>query len=229
VVDDTKGDVKVLNLSKDALNADFQIDNTMNIMEQMSGSPQNASGFRTPGEKTKFEVQVLEGGANRIFSDKTTQFETDFIEPVLMDIVALGRENLGQTDMVSTTSTEFNIETYLSVTRDELFVSGKMRARGSKRFQEKANALQKIMKIYSTGVGQQIAPHTSTKKLAQALEELAEFKEFGIIFPNIGIQEQVEQQQIAQAAQGQATTADAINVEDEALRAQQEQELNENT
>lgn len=206
---DEGGSVHVLNLSKDALNADFQISDTMNIMEMMAGSPQNSSGFRTPGEKTKFEVQILDNGANRIFRDRVGDFETNLIEPVLDDVVALGRENLGEVDIVSTEGTEFNVETFLNVSKDDLFVSGKMRARGSKLHAEKANALQNILGIFNSNVSQAIAPHISSKKLAFAIEELADFKELGIIIPNIGIQESVEQQQLIQVAQTQTQTADA--------------------
>lgn len=206
---DEGGSVSVLNLSKDALNADFQIDNTMNIMELLVGSPQNSSGFRTPGEKTKFEVQILDNGANRIFRDRVGDFENDFVESILNDVVALGRENIGEVDVVSTTGTEFNIESFLNVSKDDLFVSGKMTARGSKLFAEKANALQNLMGILNSNAINVIQPHVSGKKLAFALEELADFKELGIITPNIGIQESVEQQQLAQAAQTQAQAADA--------------------
>ncbi len=210
---DEGGSVTVLNLSKDALNADFQIDNTMNIMEMMAGSPQSSSGFRTPGEKTKFEVQVLDNGGNRIFRDRTGDFEVNFIEPVLNDVVAIGRENLGDVDVVSTTSTEFNIETFLSVTREDLFISGRLKARGSKLHAEKANALQNLTSLFNTGAGEMIKPHVSTKKMALALEELADFKALGIIVPNIGIQEAAEQQQLMIAAQNQAKTAEVIDAD----------------
>lgn len=213
---DQGGDVKVLNLSKDALNADFQIDATMNIMEMVAGSPQNASGYRTPGEKTATEVQILDSGANRIFRDKAYKFEKEIIEPVLQGIVELGRKFLGETDLVSTTSSEFNIDTFVTVTREDLFVSGKMRARGSRLQAEKANALQNIMSILGGPVGASIAPHVSGKVLARALEELADFKELGIIIPNIAVQEAAETQQLAAAAQKQTATAMGIEDAEEA-------------
>jgi hypothetical protein len=228
VIDDAQGRVSYLTPPQDALQADFQINNTMNIMEMMAGSPQNASGFRTPGEKTKFEVQILDQGANRIFRDKTKQFEKEFIEPILNDIVAFGRENLGEVDLVGTTSSEFNIETFISVKREDLFVSGQMRARGSALFAEKANALQNLMTITSTGLGQQIAPHISTKRLAKAVEDLADIGKFNIIIPNIAIQESMEQQQLAAEAQKQIQTAEAVAAEDEVLRDVQADEDAEN-
>jgi len=102
VVDSVDGDVREIALDAKVLNADFQMQNSMAIMEEMAGSPRNSSGFRTPGEKTKFEVQFLENGANRIFRTKTNKFEREFIEPILNDMVELSLDNLGETDLVST-------------------------------------------------------------------------------------------------------------------------------
>jgi hypothetical protein len=36
----------------------------MNLMEEMAGAPKEAMGFRSPGEKTKYEVQRLESAAS---------------------------------------------------------------------------------------------------------------------------------------------------------------------
>lgn len=217
IIDDADGDVRYLALPSEALNADFQIDNTMNIMEMMAGSPQNASGFRTPGEKTKFEVQILDGGTNRTFRDRVNQFETDFLEPVMRDCIALGRDNIGEVDMVSTSGSDFNVETFLAISSNDLFVSGKMRARGSRLFAERANALQNIINIFNTNAGQVVQPHVSSKKLAAALEELGEFKDFDLFFPFIAIQEQAEAQRLQQiTAQSMQQNAAVTAADDEA-------------
>jgi len=205
------GDVKQLKLDATILNADFQISQTMQIMEEIAGSPRNNSGFRTPGEKTKFEVQFLENGGNRIFRNKTNKFEREFIEPILNDMIELGRLNLGEVDLVSTEGTEFNTTKFLNISRSDLDVSGKLRARGSRLFAEKANALQNILGILTSGAKDMIAPHVSTVKLAQALESLAEIKEFGIITPYIAIQEQQQAQGLANQSSQKTGEADAVN------------------
>lgn len=209
-VTDEQGNVRYLVPDTTILQADFQINNTMAIMEELAGSPRNASGFRTPGEKTKFEVQHLDNGGNRIFRDRTKSFEQVFLEPMLNDMVQLARDNISETDMVSTTSNEFNTEEFLAVSRDTLAVSGHLRARGSTMFAEKANALQNIMGMFNTNIAQLIGMHISKLKLAQALEELGDFKEFGIITKNIGIQEDQESQRLANVAETTTQTADVI-------------------
>lgn len=208
---DTDGDVREINLDATVLNADFQMQNTMAIMEEMAGSPRNASGFRTPGEKTKFEVQFLENGGNRIFRNKTNKFEREFIEPILNDSLELALDNLGETDLVSTESTEFSTQKFIAVDKSALNVSGMIRARGSRLFAEKANALQNLLGIYSSPAAGMIQPHTSRIKLAQALEDLADIKSLGIITPNIGIQEDQQSAQLANQSQQSTQEVDAVN------------------
>lgn len=211
VAQDASGGVKELRPDTTVLNADFQMQNTMAIMEEMAGSPRNSSGVRTPGEKTKFEVQFLENGGNRIFRTKTNKFEREFIEPILNDMIELGRENLGDVDLVSTEGTEFKTQEFIGIRASDLAISGKLRARGSRLFAEKANALQNILGILASPAVNLITPHISRKRLATALEGLADLKEFNFIIPNIGIQEDQETQQLANQAQQSTEETDAVN------------------
>ncbi len=208
---DEAGDVREINLDATVLNADFQMQNSMNVMEEMAGSPRNSSGFRTPGEKTKFEVQHLEGGANRIFRMKTHKFETEFIEPILNDMVELGLDNLGETDLVSTEGTEFNTQQFLAVNKSDLNISGTLRARGSRMFAEKANALQNLIGVMNTPAFELIKPHTSRKALTAAVEDLADLKEFNLFTDNIGIQEDARTAQLANQAAQSTGEIDAVN------------------
>jgi len=224
-VTDEQGNVRYLVPDTTILQADFQINNTMSIMEELAGSPRNASGFRTPGEKTKFEVQHLDNGGNRIFRDRTKSFEQTFLEPMLNDMVQLGRDNVMETDMVSTTSNEFHTEEFLAITRDTLAVSGHLRARGSTLFAEKANALQNIITLFNMPtIAQMIGQHVSKLKLAQTLEELGDFKEFGIIVKNIGIQEDQESQRLANKADTTTQASEVVAASPTAEELDEEQE-----
>jgi hypothetical protein len=212
---DENGSVSELHLDATVLNADFQIQQTMSIMEEMAGSPRNSSGFRTPGEKTKFEVQFLDNGGNRIFRNKTNKFEREFIELILADMIELGKDNLGDTDLVSTQGTEFNVLTFLNIKSSDLYISGKLRARGSRLFAEKANALQNILGIMNSGLANLIGNHISRIALAKAVEDLAEISEYNIIIPNIGIQEDQASAQLANQAQQSTQEVDAVNTQPE--------------
>ena len=211
---DEQGDVTEMNLDATVLNADFQMQNTMAIMEEMAGSPRNSSGFRTPGEKTKFEVQHLEGGANRIFRTKTNKYEKEFIEPILNDMVELSLDNMGETDLVSSESTEFNTQQFLAVSKSDLNISGTLRARGSRMFAEKANALQNLLGIFSSPAAPLVNPHTSRIKLTTALEDLGDLKGLNIFTPNIGVQEDAQTMQMANQTQQSTAEIDAVNAQE---------------
>jgi len=51
----------------------------MQIMEEMAGAPKEAMGIRTPGEKTRYEVQSLENRSGRIFNHKVLNFSINFL------------------------------------------------------------------------------------------------------------------------------------------------------
>jgi hypothetical protein len=207
---DEQGDVKYLVPDTTVLSADFQISNTLEMMEEMAGSPRNASGFRTPGEKTKFEVQFLDQAGSRVFRDRVARYENDFLGPILDDMIQLARDNLGDVDMISSTNDKFNTIDFINITRDELAVSGRLRAKGSSLYAERANALQNLVSIMGSPVAQIFQQHVSRIKLAKALEELGDFKQFGIIMDNIGVQEDQSTQRMANQSQESTATADAV-------------------
>ena len=214
-VTDEKGDVRILRPDTTVLNADFQMQNSMAIMEEMAGSPRNNSGHRTPGEKTKFEVQFLEQGGNRIFRNKTNKFEKEMIEMVLNDMVEIAMDSMGETDLVSTEGTgDFKVEEFLAVSKEDLNISGKLRARGSRLFAEKAIALQNLIGVMNTPAFQLINPHTSRLQLANAIEELADLESFNIFLPNIGVQEDAATQQMMNQTQQSTGEIDAVNADE---------------
>ncbi len=213
-VTDEKGSVHEMRPDTTVLNADFQMQNSMAIMEEMAGSPKNASGHRTPGEKTKFEVQFLENGGNRIFRNKTNKFEKEMIEEVLNDMIEMAMDNMGETDLVSTVGEDFQVEEFLSISKQDLNVSGKLRARGSRLFAEKANALQNLLGVLASPAFQMLNPHTSRIKLARAIEELGDLEELGIFVPNIGVQEDAVTQRMMNQTQQSTGEIDAVNADE---------------
>lgn len=220
---DEKGDVQYLRPDATILNADFQIDRLMQIMEEMAGSPRNATGFRTPGEKTKFEVQVLDNGGNRIFREKTKHFERNFVEEILNDMIMLGHERMGDVDLISTFGVD-KVQTFLEVSKSDLNVSGKLRARGSSLFAEKANALQNLMELLNNpNLLSLITAHVSRINLANAVEELADLGSFNIILEGIGLQEDSQMQKLAQKTQAGAQVNEAVDAEEQEVQDEGEQ------
>src|SRR5258707_4270570 len=87
-------DVELVTHELNVMQADMKIERLEQLMEQMAGAPREAMGFRSPGEKTKYEVQRLENASSRIYSNKIKQFEEQEEEPLLNSLLELARRNL---------------------------------------------------------------------------------------------------------------------------------------
>lgn len=202
-VTEAQGDVRFLRPDATALNADLQIQQTMNLMEEMAGAPREAMGFRSPGEKTKFEVQVMDNASNRIFREKTTAYERNFLNDILNDMLAMARSNMDGSDLIRAEDSTFGTEDFIAITRDDIAAAGKLYASGSSHFERQANVLQNLNAIFNSPAGNAIMPHVSKLKLAHVLEDLLSAEEYGLVQENIGILEDMKTQQIVQSGQAQ--------------------------
>jgi hypothetical protein len=170
----------------------------MRDMEELAGSPREAMGIRSPGEKTAFEVQTLDNAANRLFRHKVTQFETNVVEPVLNDMLEISRRNLNGSDLIRSVDSQFGIEEFLTITKEDLTATGKLYPLGSKHFIADANMIQNLNTIFASPLSQFIAPHISKVELAKAVEGLVGLQEFSIVQENIGVLEDIRTQRMAQ-------------------------------
>jgi len=197
-----EGDVVFMNPDPTALNADTQIAILEQKMEDMAGAPKQAMGIRTPGEKTAFEVQTLENAAGRIFQNKTKQFEMNFAEPLINDMLELSRRNMEVSDIVRTVDDEFGVALFERITPEDLATRGKIRPIGARHFAEKANQFQNLLQLMNSAVGQDpaINNHISGIKTAEIIEELLDIEKFGLVTQNIRIAEQTESQRMVNQA-----------------------------
>ena len=142
---DTDATVETLHPDTIALNADLQIQNTLNIMEEMAGAPKQAMGIRTPGEKTAFEVQSLDNAAGRIFQSKITWFETQFIEPILNQMLEQARRNLEITELVSILDEDYGVTEFMNITQKDLQSKGRLVPMGARHYARQNQLAQNIM------------------------------------------------------------------------------------
>jgi len=194
------GDVEMMKLDATALNADFQIQSLMQTMEEMAGAPKQAMGIRTPGEKTAFEVQSLDNAAGRIFQEKATSFEV-MMDDMLNNMLEMARRELNGSDTIRVIDDELGIETFLDITKDDLVARGKLRPVGARHFAAQAQLIQNINGIFNSPLGQTIAPHVSSKKLAFLVEDILNIERYGLIKENIAVFEQAETQRLVQQSQ----------------------------
>jgi hypothetical protein len=197
------GDVEFQSPDTTMLNADTQIAMYEQKMEEMAGAPKQAMGFRTPGEKTAYEVQVLDQGANRIFLNKTSYFEEMFLEPIINAMLEMARRNMSPSDVIRVVDDQYGIVDFMKITKEDLTARGKIRPIGARHFARNANMVQNLTNLANSALGQDQAvnAHISGKKIAHLMEELLGLEEFGLVQDNIRVMEMIETQQLSQSAQ----------------------------
>lgn len=204
-------DVEPIAPDATALNADLQIQELEQQMEEMAGAPKNAMGIRTPGEKTKFEVQTLDNAASRMFQQKITYFEKNFLEPMLNSMLELARRNIDQVEMVKYVDDDLGIEKFLEVTKADLEAKGRLTPIGARHFAAQAQLVQNLTTLSGTGIYQDPAVnvHMSGLRLAKLLEDNLGLSQYRIVEPNIRIIENAESSGLAATAADQ-TQANAM-------------------
>lgn len=196
-----EGDVEFIRPEATALQADMQIQELMNRMEELAGAPKQAMGIRTPGEKTAYEVQQLENAAGRIFQSKVNWFEKNILEPLINSMLEESRRNFGVVEKIKTVDPKFGSETFIEVTKDDL-VGGKLYPVGARHFAEKAKFIQELSQTIQTVQAiPTVAAHISGKAIAKALEENLGWSNYGIVKDNAMVSEQAETQRLVNQIQ----------------------------
>lgn len=196
------GDVAMIVPDVQALQADTQIAILESKMEEMAGSPREAMGFRTPGEKTAYEVQRLEAAAGRIFQNKIAQFERDLLERLINAMLELARRKLTRS-VVRILDTENQIVTFQELTREDITGIGRIKPIAARHFAEKAIQVQNLNNFFGSAAGQDptIRVHFSGIELARLWENILDLEDFNLVSPYVQITEQADMQRFQQSTQ----------------------------
>ena len=209
-----EGDVEFLRPDATALQADIQIQDLMSRMEELAGAPKQAMGIRTPGEKTKFEVQTLENAAGRIFQSKVSWLERNILEPLLNGMLADAVANFEGVERIRSVDQDFGTEIYVEVTKDDLMASGKLYPMGARHFAEQAKFIQELAQtIQVVQAIPTVAAHMSGKAIAKAIEENMGWLNYGIVRDNVSIMEQAETQRLINQSAEDIQTEAQVNPE----------------
>ena len=216
-IDSERGDVKDLAPDTTVLNADFQISNYMRMMEEMVGAPREAAGFRTPGEKTKYEVSKLLTAADRMFQYKLEQFEVQMLQKILSAEVEVSRKYLVQVgpDTVEMEDPQTGAKEFIEFTADDLEVVGSLLPVGSHYYARKMQLIANLETLHNLPLKDpEVAIHFPAEKLAKLWEELMEFDDFELVTLYGRIAERKDAQSRMKAAKDQLDSEDAANVGD---------------
>lgn len=205
IIMDEEGDVEVMQVPYQVLQTNQEIGQLMAWMEELTGSPKEAMGFRTPGEKTKYEVQRLENAAARIFQAKVTQFEEQFVEPALNDMLELARRKVTSDILAKYFDDELKITKFLELSPTDINGEGRIRPFAARHFAEQAELVQNLTNLFQSPIGQDpgFKAHWSTIKSARLFEDLFDITDYGIVSPYVRMAEEADAQRLANAQQEQ--------------------------
>lgn len=182
----------------------IQADNAIQLLEQRmemyAGAPREAMGIRTAGEKTAFEVQQLQNAAGRIFQEKATTFEIELLEKLLNAMLEISTRNMDREDVIRVIDDDLGVQTFMTITKEDITASGKLRPIGARHFAAQAQLVQNLSAISNTQIWQQISPHTSAKALAKLVEDVLGLSRYSLFSPNAAVFEQQETARLANQA-----------------------------
>lgn len=205
------GDVEFMRPDTTMLSCDTQISLYEAKMEEMAGAPKQAMGFRTPGEKTAYEVQILENGANRVFINKTSYFEEIFMEPLINAMLEGARRNMGASDLIRVLDNQYGVVNFMKITKDDITAAGKIRPIGARHFARNANIVQNLTQLGNSALGRDptVQAHISGKKIAYLMEELLDLERYELVADNIRVAEELETQKLVARGQQQIASQNA--------------------
>jgi hypothetical protein len=178
---DTDSDVRFLSPDTTALHADIQIRQLEEAMEEYAGAPRQAMGIRTPGEKTKFEVQTLENNAGRVFQLKAAWFESQFLEPLINDFVDAAVRNIPVTgEQFVYVDPLTKLSETVTITKEDLNLKGVLRPMGARHFAEKANLVQNMTTLQQT-MRPEMVPYWDWLMYSKVLEEGMSLEKYGLV------------------------------------------------
>jgi hypothetical protein len=201
-----EGKVELVQPDVNVLQANFDLQRYEQTMEQMAGAPREAMGFRTPGEKTKYEVQSLENAAARIFQNKIKQFEEQVVEPLLNAMLELARRKLVGTTVIQVFDNELNAVSFQELTAQDITGVGRIKPIAARHFAEQSQIVQNLTSLSQSQLWPAVMPHFSGVQMAKLFENFFNIKDYNIVLPYVAISEQAEAQKEAQALQENVMT-----------------------
>lgn len=200
------GDVELVSPDVQVLSFNTEIATLEAKMEEMAGSPKEAMGFRTPGEKTAYEVQRLENASGRIFNSKTGQFERMQVETSLNAMLELARRNLDKVS-VRVWDTEGKYADFLQLSAADITGNGRLYPVAARHFAEQAELIQNVTNFYSSapGADPEVRAHFSSIGVARMVEDVLGLEEWKLVQPFIRLSEQAQAQRLANVNQENVT------------------------
>jgi hypothetical protein len=187
-----------------ALQADTYIDRYMYFMEEMAGAPKEAAGFRTPGEKTAFEVAQLNTAASRVFQKQTRKFEREMLEPAINLMLQMFlKKAAGKTVQIKLVG-QTGASSFVDINVDAINGAGKFVAVGSNTYTEKERMAQTLMQLGNTNIynDELVKNNFDPKKIAEIIAYTTGLDKFdNLLRENIRVDRGLEMAMASETAQ----------------------------
>ena len=145
---DVDCDVRYLAPDTSILTADTLMDRYELKMEEFVGSPKEVLGFRTPGEKTMYEVEQLMTAATRLFQRQIRKFEREILEPILNGMLQLAlKKKAGQTISLKFWDSKSEVYTFKDININDIQALGRIVVYGTEVAQDKAKVAQSLQAL----------------------------------------------------------------------------------
>lgn len=200
------GDAAFISPDSTALMADTYVENYMNLMDLMAGTPREVVGWRSPGEKTAFEYRELVTAAMRMFNKQIRKFEKELFEPCINALVKTDIANrAGQQVTVKTTDPQTGMINFETLSIDELANDqGELKAQGSTIYAERERVIQTLMQLGNSAFMQDpaVKANISPAMLGKVLVTMSGLDKFPNLYKkDAWINESAQQQVDAEKAQ----------------------------
>ena len=193
-----EGDVELLQPDISIMQSENKMAMLAATMEEMAGAPKEAMGFRSPGEKTKYEVQQMQNASSRIYTNKIHQFEEQIVEPLLNAMLELARRNMAGATTIKVFDDDLKVATFQTLTIEDITGVGRIKPIAARHFAEQAELVQNLTTLTGSNLWATVQPHFSSVKLAKILEDIFDLKDLEVVTPYIALAEQADAQSQAQ-------------------------------
>lgn len=185
-----EGKITTFPVDSKFLGVDFKTDKIMNQMEMFAGLPSQAMGFKTKGEKTLGEVQMLESSALRQFSVNVKNQERKFWQPLVNCMFVQCKNNMVNTEVIKMVGEE-GVEIFKTITSRDLDGNGIFKPVGTDRFDKILKLQSDLITISNSAIAQMptVQAHFSGNKIAEMLGEITGLEEYDVIKMNANLEE----------------------------------------
>ena len=192
-------------------------------MEEFAGAPRQSMGIRTPGEKTLGEVSTLERNAGRIFQNKASYFEENFIEKILNAELEVAKRNLIASDTIKVIDDDTGVQEFMDITKEDITANGKLVPMGARHF-ARQNTLATNLQLFQQAISTDplLAEHFPSERLAKLWIDVLEFDKHDLMVPFGRVAERTELQRLSQASE-QIVGEEDLGLGGEDVQPEQEQ------